>query len=467
MTTLRRNTQIVLFTCLALVVPLVASAQKCETSTSCETPAGGSACGTSCDTVDPASKAACGTSCANPAGTPVCGISGNSCGTLATFDFDPARNAEAGGSGVTAGDLGLRTLDELIEPVRARYQVPALAIAVARSDGVFAAGAVGVRVAGARTRVTLTDRFHLGSCGKSITASVAARMVERGQITWQTTIGDVFRDVPEATGSAYRNVTLQALLAHRSGLPPRNDAVMKRVRAFDGDTRKQREQFVRMALALLPAAEPGSTFVYSDVGYTVAGVMLERAAGKSWEELVEQCVAAPLQLTSLGFGEPASAGAMDQPWGHVADGTRTVPFPPGPYAEVDNPAVIGPAGLVHLSILDWGKYASEHLKGARNQKGAMLAAETYHVLHANVEGQNYGLGWGVSQGELGRTLTHTGSCGEWFSLITVMPDIDLAIVVATNISGGNGAAACSEAQQIALAEFSGAKQVGAGAGSGR
>ena len=221
-----------------------------------------------------------------------------------------------------------------------------------------------------------------------------------------------------------------------------------------------------MALQLPPVAEPGSTFLYSDVGYTVAGVMLEQAAKKSWEKLVEEHVAIPLTLTSLGFGEPASLGAMDQPWGHVADGTRTVPFSPGPYAEIDNPAVIGPAGLVNLSIVDWGTYAGEHLKGARGQQGVMLSPDTYRVLHRNVEDQNYALGWGVSQEELGRTLTHTGSCGEWFSVIKILPDVDLAIVVATNVSGGNGVAACSEALQAALAQFNG-KQVGPAADPGR
>ncbi|MDH3216001.1 MAG: beta-lactamase family protein [Candidatus Krumholzibacteria bacterium] len=381
-------------------------------------------------------------------------------------DFDPALNADTGGSRVSPKDLEFQTLDELLEPLRAKYRVPALAVAAARSNGVFAVGAVGVRVAGANARVTPTDRFHLGSCGKSITASVAARMVERGQIEWDTTIRDAFPNLPEAAASVYASVTLRQLLAHRSGFPPRDDAVMKHIWALEGDSHTQRGGFVRMALQLSPVAEPGSTFLYSDIGYTVAGVMLEQAAKKSWEELVEEHVAIPLTLTSLGFGEPASPGAMDQPWGHVADGTRTVPFSPGPYAEIDNPAVIGPAGLVHLSIVDWGTYAGEHLKGARGQQGVMLSPDTYRVLHRNVEDQNYALGWGVSQEELGSTLTHTGSCGEWFSVIKILPDVDLAIVVATNVSGGNGVAACNDALQAAVAQFNG-KQVGSAAGPGR
>lgn len=458
MTALRCNTQIALFSLLVLAVPLRAATQKSDTSSSCETPATKTACETSCSTTETASKATCGTSCTHSTEVPVCAVSGTSCGAPTPVDFDPALRAATGGSRRTAVDLGLHNLDELLEPVRAKYRVPALAIAVARSDGVFAAGAVGVRVAGGSARVTATDRFHLGSCGKSITASVAARLVERGQITWDTTIGDVFGDYPEAARSVYGAVTLEQLLAHRSGLPQRDDAVMKRVWALEGDTNTQRGEFVRMALQLPQVADPGSMFLYTDVGYTVAGVMLERAAGKAWEELVEAHIATPLRLRSLGFGEPASPGTVDQPWGHVAHGSRTVPFSPGPYAEMDNPAVIGPAGLVHLSIVDWGTYASEHLKGARKQESVMLAPDTYRVLHTNVKGQNYGLGWGVLQSELGRTLSHTGSCGEWFSTIKIVPDVDLAIVVATNVSGGNGVAACNDALQAVQAQYAAPSQ---------
>lgn len=484
MNALRHKTQILLISGLVLVFPLLVANDKSDSSTCCVGDAGNTtctatetaskaardatasaACGTACDIGATASNPACGISCPAPGSAPMCGVSGASCGTLTAVDFDPAVHAAAPVNGITAAGLGYQTLDALIEPVRAKYRVPALAIAVARSDGVFAAGAVGVRVAGAAPRVTVTDRFHLGSCGKAFTASVAARMVERGEIEWDTKIGDMFGDYPETAASAYRNATLEQLLAHRSGLPPRDGAVMERVRALEGDTHAQRGAFVRMALQLPPAAEPNTMFVYTDVGYTVAGAMLERAAGKSWEHLVEEHVAAPLKLTSLGFGEPASKGSMDQPWGHIVDGTRTVPFAPGPYAAMDNPAVIGPAGLIHLSIIDWGTFATDHLRGERNENGTVLAADSYRALHANVAGQNYGLGWGVATGEAGRMLTHTGSCGEWFSLVTIMPDLDLAIVTATNVSGGNAVAACTNALQAAVAQF-GTVQVGTADGRG-
>ena len=442
----RHRTHVAVVAALLCLIPIAVSGQGVK-QPACPAPATGVACKGACAPLQ------AGAACDKSTGAPLCGVSGASCGAIASAAFDPAVNARNDGAATTADDLGIENLNAVLEPVRARYRVPALAIAVARSDGVIAAGAVGVRVAGASDVVTPVDRFHLGSCGKSITASVAARLVELGNIDWDTTVGETFTDLPETATSVYRTATLEQLLAHRSGMPPRDDAVMATARSFDGDARAQREQFVRMALQLPAVADPDFAFVYTDVGYTVAGAMLERAAGKPWETLVVEYVAGPLELTTLGFGEPATLGSMSQPWGHVADGGRTVPFSPGPFADIDNPAVIAPAGLVHLSIVDWAVFASEQLKGARGLESVMLSPGSYRHLHGDMKQQGYGLGWGVGQGAHGRVLSHTGSCGEWFSAITVLPERDLAIVVATNISGGNGVAACNDALLAAQDRF--------------
>jgi CubicO group peptidase (beta-lactamase class C family) len=84
--------------------------------------------------------------------------------------------------------------------------------------------------------------------------------------------------------------------------------------------------------------------------------MLERAGGKTWEELVVERVFGPLGLRSAGFGPQAGLGCVDAPLGHLvgADGTPK-PMLAGPNG--DNPAVIGPAGTVHLSILDFARWA--------------------------------------------------------------------------------------------------------------
>lgn len=379
-----------------------------------------------------ASGAACATPCASE-------------GTSITVD--PARAAsKAPSAGPTPADFGWKDLRSSLEPVRSKFRVPGLAAALVQNGEIVAAGVTGVRKAGAPTRIELADRFHLGSCGKSFTATVAANLVAEGAISWETRLSDVFPELSSVMDPAYRSVTLGQLVTHRSGLPSleRPDSPLWRsvvsMRAPVGD---QRQELVRLAVHEKPIAMPGSEFRYTDLGYAVAGRMLERASGRSWEELIRTRIAEPLGLTSIGFGAPGTRGKTDQPWGHRLDGKHARGIPPGPGADQAAP-VIAPAGTIHLSIADWARYAKFHLALARGEspgKGPDLS-----ILHADPYGQGYAMGWAVTEQPWagGRLLSHTGSCGAWAAAIWIAPEVNAAIVVASNYGGPEGFAACQE-----------------------
>src|SRR5690606_14906599 len=97
-------------------------------------------------------------------------------------------------------------------------------------------------------------------------------------------------------------------------------------------------------LARKPEATPGTEKIYSNQGYAIAGVMLEKASGQTWEGLMQTMLFDPLGMTSAGFGAPATPGKVDQPWGHEPGLFGQKPVPPGPRA--DNPLAIAPAGAV-------------------------------------------------------------------------------------------------------------------------
>ena len=77
-----------------------------------------------------------------------------------------------------------------------------------------------------------------------------------------------------------------------------------------------------------PEFAPGSRFTYSNAGYVIAGAVLERVAGKPWEQVVREDLLAPLGIRSAGFGAPGEAGADDQPRGHERRGEAWVPLEP-------------------------------------------------------------------------------------------------------------------------------------------
>lgn len=93
-----------------------------------------------------------------------------------------------------------------------------LAAAVLRGERIIAQGVAGVRKRGTAERITLDDRFHLGSCTKAMTATLVAMLVEEGKLNWTTTLGELFADTVKPMHPAWEKVTLRQVLAHRAGL---------------------------------------------------------------------------------------------------------------------------------------------------------------------------------------------------------------------------------------------------------
>ena len=85
---------------------------------------------------------------------------------------------------------------------------------------VTAFGVAGVRKRGTKSRATPNDLWHLGSNTKAMTATLVARLIEQGQLSWDTTVADVFSDKDFEIHPDFRGVTLLQLLSHRAGLPP-------------------------------------------------------------------------------------------------------------------------------------------------------------------------------------------------------------------------------------------------------
>jgi CubicO group peptidase (beta-lactamase class C family) len=347
---------------------------------------------------------------------------------------------------VAADGTAPENVARLLESIRAKYKLPSLAVAVVFDGKIVATNAVGVRKQGNSQPVQVDDRYHLGSITKSMTATVAAMQVEQGKISWSTTVAEMFPDLKGRMHSNYLGVTLEQLLSHRGGAPaePPPDLWLAAWQA-KGTPAEQRLAFATGILARKPQAEPGTKFIYSNQGYTIAGVMLEKAAGNSWEELMGTMLFEPLGMKSAGFGAPASPGKVDQPWGHTSkllSGLK--PVPPGP--EADNPLAISPAGAVHCSMEDLARYVLFHLAGERGE-GRLLKTETFKKLHEPVGGGDYALGWVVLERKWahGRALMHNGSNTMFYAVIWAAPKRNCAVIVATNTGSNKADQACDDA----------------------
>jgi len=332
-----------------------------------------------------------------------------------------------------------------LDEIRKEHGLPAIAVAAVRHGKVIVNAATGVRKLGSDETVTTDDQWHLGSCTKSMTATVAAMLVDEGRISWHSTVAEIFPELKESMNSMWRAVTLEQLLTHRSGAPAHPPADLW-ADALDqkGTPTEQRLAMTRGLVCRAPEEPRGKKFIYSDVGYGIAGAMLERVTGEAWEDLLRERIFEPLGMTSAGFGAPATPGKVDQPWGHLGEIGELRPVPPGPLA--DNPPAIGPAATVHASMVDFARYADWHADWHRAEP-RLLTEETFNHLHRCLPGQEYALGWLVEERDWagGDALWHTGSNAMFYAVMWVAPDREATFVAATNAAYSEASEGCNDA----------------------
>jgi D-alanyl-D-alanine carboxypeptidase len=295
-------------------------------------------------------------------------------------------------------------LSSFLEPFQKRAGLPAIAAEVWKGGELVASGVTGVRKSHDSTRATMEDQWHLGSNTKAMTATLVGLLIDRGQLHWDDTLANLFRG--ETVASGYADVTLRELLQHRGGAPanPPLSVILRMM--WDGEDGGARLRAVRAVLASPPAGKRGK-FVYANTGYMILGAVLERVTGATWEELMKRELFDPLKMSSCGFGAP---GIGDR--------------------------AMGPAGRVHCSLADWGKFLRMHLAGERGET-TLLSPETIALLHAPPEKGHYAAGWVVGKPAWADFdgFWHNGSNTRWYALAWIAPEENLVVAVATNRFG--------------------------------
>ncbi len=348
------------------------------------------------------------------------------------------------------------SINELLEAIRKKHDLPALAGAIVNNKGLVSIGAVGVRKRGSNIPVTIDDQFHLGSDTKAMTAALVARLVEQGKLDWNLPIEKLLPKLASSMHSDLRKVTLVHLLSHHAGLAA-NLETAEQWAEIDkaGNLRAQRLAIAKLALSAKPTETPGKTFLYSNLGYIVAGAVIETAGDAAWEDIITKELFEPLAMKSTGFGPPGFRAKplnsrsikplpakIDQPWPHSSDGK-----PVEPTLQSDNPPAVGPAGRGHMPLSQWAIFAADQLNGARGEPG-LLKPASYSRLHtpAFSDSAYTAGGWGYAKTDPKFELMHDGSNTMNYATCWILPQQNLAILVATNQGGDSANQACREAR---------------------
>lgn len=377
-------------------------------------------------------------------------ISNNAVSAIEESEFAPITGAQKFDSDY---------LQALVDSARQESDLIALGAVVADAGGNILALAVsGERLLGSNDPVQPDDAWHIGSNTKMLTALLYARLVESGQAQWGATLSELLPDLADEMDPDWREVSVEELLSHTSGLPPTLYLGGLNFLSFslfaspynvgDGYPDDQRTRIAQLALSE-PSAGIRGDFRYSSLGYVILGAAIDRIAsaqpgagqGASYETLFREVLLEGMpDSTKNGWGFGAPPEGIE---GHLKTYLGLGGYKPvGKDMYADISPLLAPTGTVHVPLASHAIFLSQFL--------------TPDPVHSKLltpfpdDASNASFGWGIARrDDFGMTYGHTGSNGRWFSSVLMVPDLGIVIIVNTNQAG----AAASEMANRFVAEI--------------
>lgn len=321
--------------------------------------------------------------------------------------------------------FGQNTL-QFADSIRKLCNIPELSYAVITGNSILEIQAIGKHSVELTDTATLNDRFHLGSNTKAMTAFIIAKYVEKGKLKWGTKFFDIFPGWKNKSKPEYFNISLQDLLSHKAKIQPfqgENDPVIPN---FKGTKQEKRNLFGQFVLSTEPVQlDTLNKFVYSNAGYTLATLLLEKVTGKSWEQLIEKIFNKELKL-NVKFHWPENQKQKGT-WGHIFENGKLIPIPSNtPDYHLD---YTEPSGDLNINIKDYIKFIQLNLQGLKGQDN-YLKAQTYTFIHKGTE--HYSMGWYNIYENSKELSTHSGTAGSYYTLVHIDRIKGKAYIIFTN-----------------------------------
>ena len=258
----------------------------------------------------------------------------------------------------------LTPVDQELQRLVDVYQLPGGSIRLARLGGVVHRASFGGYSGG--------ERLAIASASKWLSALTLARLVERGELRWDSTVGEFFPDAP----APVRPITLVQLFSHTSGMAVDDAACLS-------NRQRTLQACAREILATPLVLPPGTAFAYGGNSMQVAGAMAELATGRSWDDLFIAHMVQPLGLAATDWTAGAGGGAG--------------------YVRNLNPRI---AGGARSTMDDYGRVLDMLLAGGLHEGQSFLRADTLAIMAldrtvglviASTPVPGYSFGYGIGQ----------------------------------------------------------------------
>ncbi|MCU0499294.1 MAG: beta-lactamase family protein [Anaerolineae bacterium] len=307
-------------------------------------------------------------------------------------------------------------IDAEIDALMTAYGVPGASITVVNREQTVYTQGYGVRNIDSGLAVDGDTVFSIGSVSKSFTALAIAQQVDAGTLDLDTPIIEYLPDFALSDPQATAALTLRHLLSNTGGFQP-DDQVWYDAQITD-------RALIPAHIATLPIdAPPGEVYAYNNLGFTLAGLVLEAVTGQTWEEYIQANILTPLNMTR----STPDFDQILQIENHAAPHQLTVRAGEQVITPFANMRVVAPAGAIGASAADLGLYLRLHLGASPN----LVSDDRITEMHTPIK-DGYGLGWTTGE-HLGKKLVwHNGSIDGYGAMVALVPSEGVGVALLFN-----------------------------------
>lgn len=306
-----------------------------------------------------------------------------------------------------------------------------LSVLVMKNDHIIFQKAIGYKRASEDAMADSATIYCIGSITKTFTATLLLQLVEQGKIKLDNPVETYIPEIKSLKGyTASQAITFRHLASHISGLA--------REGGFGGGRSGPVEEWENKLIASIPQTgienPPGKKFQYSNFGYALLGLAIERAAGIPFMELVRQNILNPLKMDNSFFSVPE--GKL----GNLADGIlnsdefKVEKMPKAPTLQnigYTGPGYGVPSGGLNTTIGDLSKF----INALRFQKTLMTEISFKEMQTVQPGADKYGLGLMIYDGEAS-SIGHSGATPGYVTNFRVDQKSGYTVIVMRNYKGG-------------------------------
>ncbi len=312
----------------------------------------------------------------------------------------------------------LAEMDRRIRAEMADNNIPGVVIGVASRGRLLHVQSYGMANVELRVPVSDSTVFEIGSISKQFVAAATMLLVEEGRVELDAGIHEYLADLP----SEWLGVTVRQLLTHTSGIPDYEEIQTYEAYRF----RFTPEEIIRVAHSRPMDFEPGTGWYYSNTGFFLLSLIVERVEGRPLGQVLRSRIFEPLGMDQTRLADPediiphrASGYWVDRMGVELMNRDATQPS-----------STLGAGGILS-SVHDMAKW-DEALYSDRILSDASRAAMWTSTVLPNGDDTGYGFGWSVGEYRGRRSVGHSGMVAGFVADFRRLPDEELAFIVLAN-----------------------------------